>query len=248
MQALWVRLRLSISDTKSIFRVSSYLYSSSVLPPPLSLNSLASPPSASSAALNLFTSPWSAFQCRGIKVSGSDIRVGNLIGKQGRIYEVLKVDHSHEGRGKATIKVELRDIGQGNKVTQRMGTDEDIERVYVQERTFMFMCMDRDGTVVLMDPDTLDQIEVSKDLFNKDCLYLRDEMKVKVQFYDDKPLSASVPKRVTCIVKEAIAATPRNKKVALDNGLTIEVPPHIVAGDAIIVNTEDDSYIERAKA
>lgn len=83
MQALWVRLRLSISDTKSIFRVSSYLYSSSVLPPPLSLNSLASPPSASSAALNLFTSPWSAFQCRGIKVSSSDIRVGNLIGKQG---------------------------------------------------------------------------------------------------------------------------------------------------------------------
>lgn len=248
MQALWVRLRLSISDTKSIFRVSSYLYSSSVLPPPLSLNSLASPPSASSTALSLFTSPWSAFQCRGIKVSSSDIRVGNLIGKQGRIYEVLKVDHSHEGRGKATIKVELRDIGQGNKVTQRMGTDEDIERVYVQERTFMFMCMDRDGTVVLMDPDTLDQIEVSKDLFNKDCLYLRDEMKVKVQFYDDKPLSASVPKRVTCIVKEAIAATPRNKKVALDNGLTIEVPPHIVAGDAIIVNTEDDSYIERAKA
>ncbi|KAG5048995.1 hypothetical protein JHK85_010098 [Glycine max] len=32
-------------------------------------------------------------------------------------------------------------------------------------------------------------------------------MKVKVHFYDDKPLSASVPKRVTCIVKEAIAAT-----------------------------------------
>lgn len=36
-------------------------------------------------------------------------------------------------------------------------------------------------------------------------------MKVKVQFYDDKPLSASVPKRVTCTVKDriAVAATPR---------------------------------------
>ena len=34
-------------------------------------------------------------------------------------------------------------------------------------------------------------------------------MKVKVQFYDDKPLSASVPKRVTRKVKEEIAATPR---------------------------------------
>ncbi|KAL2336162.1 hypothetical protein Fmac_010608 [Flemingia macrophylla] len=244
MQALWLRLRHSNSNTKSLFRLPSYLYYSySCSSSPLNLNSLPSPPSTSS-----FTSPWFASQRRGIKVSGSDIRVGNIIGKQGRIYEVLKVDHSHEGRGKATIKVELRDIGQGNKVTQRMGTDEDIERVYVQEKTFMFMCMDHDGTVVLMDPDTLDQIEVSKDLFNKNCLYLQDGMKVKVQLYDDKPLSASVPKRVTCIVKEAIAATPRNKKVVLDNGLTVEVPPHVEAGDAIVVNTEDDCYIERAKA
>nr|XP_007163847.1 hypothetical protein PHAVU_001G269400g [Phaseolus vulgaris]ESW35841.1 hypothetical protein PHAVU_001G269400g [Phaseolus vulgaris] len=230
MQTMW--LRLSNSDTKSLIRLSSYLYSS-YFPTPLSFISLSSPCRASSTATNLFASPWSSSQHRGIKVSGSD---------------VLKVDHSHEGRGKATIKVELRDIGQGNKVTQRMGTNDDIERVYVQVKTFMFMCMDRDGTVVLMDPDTLDQMEVSKDLFNKDCLYLRDEMKVKVQFYDDKPLSASVPKRVSCIVKEVIAATPRNKKVVLDNGLTIEVPPHIVPGDAIVVNTEDDSYIERAKS
>ncbi|KAK2395130.1 elongation factor P (EF-P) family protein [Trifolium repens] len=87
------------------------------------------------------------------------------------------------------------------------------------------MCTDQDGTVVLMDTDTLDQIEVSKDLFGKNGSYIRDEMKVKVQFYEDKPLSASVPKRVICTVKE--------------------VPPHIVAGDAILVNTEDDCYIER---
>ncbi|XP_068474564.1 uncharacterized protein [Phaseolus vulgaris] len=249
MQTMW--LRLSNSDTKSLIRLSSYLYSS-YFPTPLSFISLSSPCRASSTATNLFASPWSSSQHRGIKVSGSDIHFAFLLCwtclLPGRIYEVLKVDHSHEGRGKATIKVELRDIGQGNKVTQRMGTNDDIERVYVQVKTFMFMCMDRDGTVVLMDPDTLDQMEVSKDLFNKDCLYLRDEMKVKVQFYDDKPLSASVPKRVSCIVKEVIAATPRNKKVVLDNGLTIEVPPHIVPGDAIVVNTEDDSYIERAKS
>ncbi|WVZ13677.1 hypothetical protein V8G54_011243 [Vigna mungo] len=134
-----------------------------------------------------------------------------------------------------------------------------VSGVYVQEKTFMFMCMDHDGTVVLMDPDSLDQVEVSKDLFNKDSLYLRDEMKVKVQFYGDKPLSASVPKRVTCIVKEVISATTRSKKVVLDNGLAVEnyeamrqdvqailkVPLHIVPGDAIVVSTEHDSYIER---
>nr|XP_027190760.1 uncharacterized protein LOC101506432 isoform X1 [Cicer arietinum] len=277
MQALMrQKLRLCNSNFKSLFRLSSsYLHSSSSSPSPLNSQPFLPSASAHSTATNSFTAPWLTIQRRGIKVAASDIRVGNIIGKQDRIFEVLKVDHSHEGRGKATIKVELRDIGQGNKVTQRLGTDEDIERIYVHEKTFMYMCTDQDGTVVLMDPDTFDQIEVSKDLFGKNCLYiqgqdcisnfslsfcfcgislfpaflcLQDEMKVKVQFYDDKPLSASVPKRVICTVKEVIAATPRNKKVVLDNGPTIEVPPHIVAGDAILVNTEDDCYIERAKA
>ncbi|KAJ7955435.1 Elongation factor P [Quillaja saponaria] len=203
---------------------------------------------------NLLSSPWSAVQLRGIKVSGSDVRVGNVIEKQGRIYEVLKVDHSHEGRGKATMKVELRDVNHGNKVTQRLATDEGVERVFVEEKTFLYMCTDRDGTVVLLDPSSLDQLEVSKDLFGKKAIYLQEEMKVKVQVYDEVPLSASVPKRVTCTVKEAqpnikgIGATPRNKKVVLDNGLTIEVPPHVVVGDAVVVNTDEDYYIERAKA
>ncbi|XP_058787177.1 uncharacterized protein LOC131661601 [Vicia villosa] len=242
MQALLKhKLRLFNSNFNSLFRLSSssYLHSS-----PAPLNSLPS----SSTATNSFTAPWSTIQRRGNRVFASDIRVGNTIGKQGRIYEVLKVDHSQEGRGKATIKVELRDVLQGTKVTQRLGTNEDFEKAYVQEKSFMYMCTDQDGTVVLMDNDTLDQIEVSKDLFGKNSSYIKDEMKVKVQFYDDKPISASVPKRVICTVKEVIAATPRNKKVILENGPTIEVPPHIIAGDAILVNTEDDCYIERAKA
>ncbi|XP_028759655.1 uncharacterized protein LOC114718492 [Neltuma alba] len=248
---------LRLSSDPRVFLSSTFSSAFSVFPPSSS-NSQTSLVSASSPAtsrttwtsspIHLLNSPWSAIQCRAMKVSGSDVRVGNIIEKQGRIYEVLKVDHSHEGRGKATIKVELRDIGYGNKLTQRFGTDEDVERVYVQDKNFMYMCMDHDGTVVLMDPDTLDQVELSRDLFGKNAAYLRDEMKVKVQFYDDKPLSASVPKRVTCTVKEEIAATPRNKKVALDNGIIVEVPPHIVVGDAIVVNTEDDYYMERAKA
>ncbi|KAI4344845.1 hypothetical protein L6164_012032 [Bauhinia variegata] len=260
MQALRVMLtkRLSrpISTCSSTLLSNFYASSSASSSPPLS-NSLPSLVSGISTVRssswacsisNLLSSPWSAIQYRGIKVAGSDVRVGNIIEKQGRVYEVVKVDHSHEGRGKATIKVELRDIGHGNKVIQRLGTEESIEKVFVEEKSFIYMCMDHDGTVVLMDTDTLDQLELSKDLFGKNAAYLRDELKVKVYFYDDKPLSASVPKRVTCTVKEAIAATPRNKKVVLDNGLIVEVPPHIEAGDAIVVNTMEDTYMERAKA
>ncbi|KAF3953057.1 hypothetical protein CMV_021454 [Castanea mollissima] len=84
-----------------------------------------------SSSANLLRSPWSFTQHRGIRVSGSDVKVGNVIEKKGRIYQVVKTDHSHEGRGKATIKVELRDIESGNKVSQRLGTDESVESMHI---------------------------------------------------------------------------------------------------------------------
>ncbi|XP_040991020.1 elongation factor P [Juglans microcarpa x Juglans regia] len=202
----------------------------------------------------LLRTPWSASQHRGIKISGSDVKVGNVIEKKGRMYQVLKTDHSHEGRGKATIKVELRDIESGNKVSQRLATYESVERVYVQQKTYMYMCTDRSGVVVLMDIETFDQLEVSQELFGKDAKYLKGDMRVTVRLYDGIPFSASVPKHVTCIVKEAqpplmgITATPRGKKVVLDNGLIVEVPVFVIAGDAVVIDTETDSYLERAKA
>ncbi|XP_038879927.1 elongation factor P [Benincasa hispida] len=202
---------------------------------------------------HLLCSLWSVIQHRGFKVQGSDVRVGNIIERKERIFQVTKVEHSHEGRGKATIKVELRDVESGNKVTQRLATDESVDRVFVQEKAYIFMCRDRDAKVLLMDPDTFEQLEVPEELFGKAAMYLQDDMKVMVQLFNDTPLSASVPKRVTCVVKEAqppmkgIAATPKEKKALLDNGMTIKVPPHVVVGDVVVINTEDDSYIERAK-
>ncbi|XP_024020211.1 uncharacterized protein LOC112091268 [Morus notabilis] len=114
------------------------------------------------------------------------------------------------------MQVELRDVDCGNKVIQRFGTDEAVEKVFVEVKSYIYMCTDRDGKMLLMDPDTLDQLEVHTDLFGKKAKYLQDDMKVKVEVYNGIPLSASVPKHATCTVKDAqppvkgIGVTPRS--------------------------------------
>ncbi|KAK4758140.1 hypothetical protein SAY87_019441 [Trapa incisa] len=123
-------------------------------------------------------------------------------------------------------------------------------------------------------------MDVKKDLFGKNAAYLKEEMKVTLRLFDDKPLSGSVPKRVICTVKETppplkgVSATPvyaqfpffvlippqlhifyastwvcymREKRALLDNGLTVKVPAFIETGEAILVSTDHDSYISRAK-
>jgi elongation factor P len=43
-------------------------------------------------------------------------------------------------------------------------------------------------------------------------------------------------------------ASPSFKNAVLENGLKIQVPPFIDAGEKIVVNTEDGSYVRRAEA
>ncbi|KAL2340850.1 hypothetical protein Fmac_008790 [Flemingia macrophylla] len=83
MQSLSLTLSKRLSNSKPLFRISSNLVahlssatasSPSPSPPPIH---------ASSALNNLLTAPWSANQSRGITLSGSDVRVGNLIGNRG---------------------------------------------------------------------------------------------------------------------------------------------------------------------
>ncbi|XP_049935054.1 uncharacterized protein LOC116253146 isoform X2 [Nymphaea colorata] len=115
---------------------------------------------------------WSANQSRGAKVLGTDIRLGNIIQRKGRIYQVLKAQHTQHGRGGATIQVELRDVDSGNKVTERFRTDEAIERVFVEEKSFTFLYQEGES-VMIMEPSTFEQLEVSKELFGKGVAYLK---------------------------------------------------------------------------
>ncbi|BAT79570.1 succinate dehydrogenase subunit 4, mitochondrial [Vigna umbellata] len=90
MQSLSFRLTKRLYNSKPLFRISSnfvaHASSATSTPPP------PPPPSppipAASTLRNLLTAPWFATQSRGISLSGSDVRVGNLDGNRGCAHEV----------------------------------------------------------------------------------------------------------------------------------------------------------------
>ncbi|XP_041992017.1 elongation factor P-like [Salvia splendens] len=200
----------------------------------------------------LLESPWLATQFRGARFSGGDVKPGNHIERRGKIYEVIKAQHTTQGRGGAIIQVELRDVDSGNKLNERLRTDEKVEQIYVVEKSFEYLYTNDgdNGSVVLMDPESYEQLEVQPHLFGESLVFLQDGMKVSVQLYDDRPLSAKLPKTVTCTVAEAAEArkgsgTPPYKRALLDNGLTVQVPSHIATGEKVIINTTNNSYVSR---
>ena len=48
------------------------------------------------------------------------------------------------------------------------------------------------------------------------------------------------------VVKGQTAASSA-KPAILENGMRTNVPPHVEAGTRVVINTEDGTYIERAK-
>ncbi|KAF3640559.1 putative elongation factor P-like isoform 2 [Capsicum annuum] len=127
------------------------------------------------------------------------------------------------------MSVELHDVDSGSKSSARFRTDETLEKVFVAEKSFRYLYTDEEtGNIALMEPETYEQLDVPNHLFGECYVYLQDDMKVHVQLYDERAMSVSSPRRVTCTVAESeipmrASATPQYKKVLLDNGLTVQM-------------------------
>ncbi|CAK9237569.1 unnamed protein product [Sphagnum jensenii] len=191
-------------------------------------------------------------QTRQVKVNGSEVKPGNVIDHKGESI-VLKTQHTQQGRGGATIQVELRDLASGLKSSERLRTSESIERIFVEDKTYTFLYAEGDS-IILMEPKSFEQVTLLRNLLGTGAAYLADGMEVVVQLYDGQPFSAKVPARVTCSVIEAEpyfkgqTATPTYKRVVLENGQQVMAPSFITAGDRIVIETADNSYVTRSVA
>jgi elongation factor P len=187
-----------------------------------------------------------------VSVIASAVRKGNVLEVEGQLYVVLSAENFHPGKGTPTTQIQMRRISDGVKVNQRYKTTEGLERAFLDQRPHTYLYED-DNSFVFMDPVNFDQIHVSKDVVGDFAPYLQENMEVQVAQFNNVAVSIELPQRVTLEVMETEpvmkgqTATSSFKPALLSNGVKTGVPTFISAGTRIVVNTEDGSYVERAK-
>jgi elongation factor P len=187
-----------------------------------------------------------------MKIQANTIRGGMVIEHEGKQWSVLKIQLLQPGKGGAFIQVEMRDVATGVKSQARWRTADTVERLEVRELDCQYLFHDGD-TYTFMDTATYDQFNVPGDLLGEKAAFLKDNMEVTVNFIEGKPVAVNMPQQVTLTVVEADpvvkgqTASSSYKPGVLENGLKIMIPPFVTAGDRIVVNTEDITYVERAK-
>jgi elongation factor P len=187
-----------------------------------------------------------------LRVIASSIRKGNVIEQDGKLYVVVTAENIHPGKGTPVSQIEMRRISDGVKISERYKTTDQVEKATIEERNFTYLYEDGDG-YHFMNPETYDQVQVSKDVIGDAAAYLQESMTVKLSTHDVNVVSIALPQRVTLEVVETEPVTKGQtasssyKPAVLSNGLRTTVPPHIAVGTRIVVMTEDGSYSERAK-
>lgn len=187
-----------------------------------------------------------------VSVIASSVRKGNVIEKDGKLYVVLKAENIHPGKGTPVTHLEMRRISDGVKTQERHKTTDSVERAFIEEGKYNYLYQDGDN-YVFMEPTTFDQIPVPPDVLGDSAVYLIENMEVTLSQYNGVPIAIELPARVTLEITETEpvvkgqTASGSFKPAVLSNGVKTMVPTHITAGTRVVVQTEDGSYLERAK-
>ena len=187
-----------------------------------------------------------------VAVIASNIRKGNVIEKDGRLYVVLTAENIHPGKGTPVTQLEMRRISDGVKVNERYKTTDSLEKAFIDERSYSYLYQDGDS-YVFMDPESFDQIPVPAGVIGEMAPYLIENMEVRLSLHNNVPIAIELPARASFEVIETEpvvkgqTASGSFKPAVLSNGVRTMVPTHITVGTRITVLTSDGSYVERAK-
>ncbi len=167
------------------------------------------------------------------------------------LYSILKMEHRTPGNLRAFVQVKMRNLRTGAMFDNRFSSTEQVEHAFLDEQGMEFLYDDGD-TYTFMNSETFEQAELTRELLGDAVDYLTPNIKVKVEFYQGKPISIGLPATVDLKVMEtepglkSATASNVNKPAKMETGLVVPVPPFINEGDVIRVSTSEGTYLERA--
>ncbi|MBO6813235.1 MAG: elongation factor P [Rhizobiaceae bacterium] len=186
-----------------------------------------------------------------MKINGNEIKPGNVIEHKGSIWVAVKTNAVKPGKGGAFNQVELKNLIDGRKDNERFRASESVEKVRLEQKEYQFLYEEGD-MLVFMDTESYEQLELQKEFVGERAAFLQDGMMVTVESHEERPIGINLPDQVTLEIQEADpvvkgqTVSSSYKPAVMENGIRVMVPPFIEAGEKIVVDTNEITYIRRA--
>jgi elongation factor P len=170
----------------------------------------------------------------------------------GELYRVVSSDHITPGNWRGFVQTKLRSLKSGKLSDQRFRSTDTVEKAVLSAVEMEYLYSSGDDHH-FMNTETYEQITLTSEALGDGLSYLIPNIKIQVDFFEDKPVGIELPgtvelKVVDCepAIKGASAAA-QTKSATLETGLTIQVPYFVQSGEVVRVETSEGKYVERVK-
>ncbi|HEY1206854.1 MAG: elongation factor P [Bryobacteraceae bacterium] len=184
-------------------------------------------------------------------ISSTQMRPGMVVKFNNDLFSVFSVFHRTPGNLRGFVQAKMRNLRSGTMIEHRFSSEDRIERAELEEQKMEYLYDDGEY-YYFMNTETFDQLHLTKDILGDAVQYLVPQLQVSVEFYEGKPMSVELPATVDLTVVETepglrgASVSNVTKAAKLETGLVVQVPPFIIEGEKIKVNTAEGTYQERA--
>ena len=185
-------------------------------------------------------------------LSITELKTGTTIEWKGEPYVVIAYEHGKLGRGGGFVRTRLRNLLSGNVIEETFKGAVQVEEANLEKRSASFLYR-QNNQLVFMDSANFEQYQIPAKSLGVSAGFLKEGQAVLALIFKGNPISAELPIKVELKVTETPpgvrgdTATGGQKQALLESGATISVPLFINEGEIIRVNTQEGTYVERAK-
>lgn len=182
--------------------------------------------------------------------STNDVRPGQALDLDDGIFTILEYQHVKPGKGRAFVRMRLRNLETGQVLDRTFRAGEDVAQAIIDRREHTFLYRDDMG-FHFMNLDDYSQFSMAPEEVGEAADFLIDGMNVTLALYKGNPISVDLPAAVEMEVTytepgvrgdRVSAAT---KPATTQTGLVVSVPLFVNIGDKIRVDTRSGNYLTR---
>jgi len=184
-------------------------------------------------------------------ISSTQMRPGMVIKFNNDLFSIFSVNHRTPGNLRGFVQAKMRNLRSGSMMEHRFSSEDRVERAMLEEHEMEYLYDDGEY-YYFMNTENYEQMHLMKDILGDAVNYLIPQLRVKVEFFEGKPISVELPPTVDMTVVETepgikgASVSNVTKPAKVETGLVVQVPPFITEGEKIRVNTAEGTYQERA--
>ncbi len=165
---------------------------------------------------------------------------------------ITEFRHHTPGNLRAMVQAKLKNLRTGSNFEHRFRAADAIERASLETHELEFLYQGGD-TYHFMNTENYDQLEMDEEMLGDAAQWMQNGMKILAEYYQGRPIGIDLPNSIeltivdTSPVMRSATKTASTKPAKLENGVTVNIPEFISAGERIRVNPNTGEYLDRAK-